>query len=119
MTRPFDEAEVRRALHDAWSLESAVQWTPETPAAGQCNVTAAVVHDLFGGEILRTELPDVTHFYNRVDGRVVDVTDSQFDAPIAYDDTPSSRDAALDGIPEREYGALWTALLAKLGDTED
>jgi hypothetical protein len=64
----FDPDQVARALRKSWSLASARQWTAENPAAGQCNVTALVVHDLFGGELLKTSLPEGDHFYNRIDG---------------------------------------------------
>jgi hypothetical protein len=39
-----------------------------------------VVHDLFGGDILKTSLPDydVDHFYNRIDGVVVDLPGGSF-----------------------------------------
>ncbi len=118
----FDEAAVRAALKVAWSVETAVQWTKENPASGQCNVTAAVVHDLFGGAILRTQLPGVLHYYNQFAGQRVDLTDSQFSAPGAlfeapdtYDDEPTDRGAAMEGIPEAEYNALRSALLAELG----
>lgn len=115
----FDEAAVRNALSQAWSLETAKQWTPECPAAGQCNVTAVVIHDLFGGEILQTALPDdwgdVIHFYNRIDGRVVDLTDSQFTEPIPYDDAPASRDAAMACVREAEYATLLSGIKAALG----
>ena len=121
MSLTYDETAIRRALRQAWSLETAVQWTPENPASGQCNVTAAVILDLFGGEILRTRLPDVWHYYNRIEGRRVDFTDSQFsspgalfDAPTRYDDEATTRDAAMTGIPEREYEALRSALLSAL-----
>lgn len=117
----FDENRVREALAKAWSLETAVQWTEENPASGQCNVTAAVIFDLFGGEILRTHLPEVWHYYNRIDGKRYDLTDSQFtapgarfDAPESYDDEASSRDAAMQGIPQREYDALKAALIGRL-----
>ncbi|MEM8949254.1 MAG: hypothetical protein AAGA21_14740 [Pseudomonadota bacterium] len=122
MARMFDEDFVRTALEKAWSLDSAVQWSAENPANGQCNVTAAVIHDLFGGEILRTRYPSVWHYYNRIDGRRVDLTDSQFSrpgarfsAPERYDDEVSDRDAAMEGIQEREYDALRKALLLHLG----
>ncbi|MEM7044223.1 MAG: hypothetical protein AAF543_15545 [Pseudomonadota bacterium] len=121
MARVFDEHLVRAALDDAWSLETAAQWSAENPANGQCNVTAAVVHDLFGGAILRTRYPTFWHYYNRIDGRRVDLTDSQFSrpgarfpAPDRYDDDVSDRDAAMEGIPEREYDALKKALLLHL-----
>lgn len=113
--RTFNEADVRAALLKAWSLETAKQWTPDCPAAGQCNVTAVVIHDLFGAEILQTALPDVVHFYNRVDGRVVDLTDSQFATPIRYDDAPASRDAAMVCVRESEYEALRAGVDAALG----
>ena len=123
MTLTFDESRIRSVLRDAWSLETAVQWTPENPASGQCNVTAAVIFDLFGGDLLRTRLPDVWHYYNRIDGRRVDFTDSQFDAPGAlfaaperYDDDPTTRDTAMTGIPQQEYDILKAALLSKLQD---
>ena len=98
-----------------------MQWSPENPANGQCNVTAAVIHDLYGGAILRTRYPEVWHYYNRIDARRVDLTDSQFSrpgarfpAPDPYQDAPTDREAAMEGIPEREYAALRTALLRVL-----
>ncbi|MEM8852651.1 MAG: hypothetical protein AAGD34_03060 [Pseudomonadota bacterium] len=122
-TLSYDEGRLRAALAQAWSLETAKQWTPENPASGQCNVTAAVVFDLFGGDILRTRLPGVWHYYNRIDGARVDLTDSQFDAPGAlfprpdiYEDHVSTREAAMVGIPQREYDTLRQALLARLAE---
>ncbi len=121
MRPDYDEARIRQALPRAWSSKTAVQWTAANPASGQCNVTAAVIYDLFGGEILRTRLPDVWHYYNRIDGTRVDFTDSQFhalgalfEAPQAYDDEPTSREAAMTGIPDREYQALRSALVRLL-----
>ncbi|MEM1047331.1 MAG: hypothetical protein AAGL24_14325 [Pseudomonadota bacterium] len=119
----FDETRIREALAKAWSLETAVQWTEENPASGQCNVTTALIFDLFGGEILRTRLPEVWHYYNRIDGERYDLTDSQFTAPgarfaapEAYDDETSSREAAMQTIPQREYDTLKGALLKHLAD---
>lgn len=121
MKPDYDEAVIRKALPRAWSLETAPQWSRENPANGQCNVTAAVIFDLFGGEILRTQLTGVWHYYNQINGERVDFSDSQFTAPgarfaapEAYDDVPSSREAAMEGIPQREYEALRRRLLAAL-----
>ena len=52
----FDPDEVQSALRKSWSLATAHQWTLENPAAGQCNVTALLVHELFGGDLLKTPL---------------------------------------------------------------
>ena len=110
----FAEQTVRDALKASWSIESARQWTPDNPAAGQCNVTAAVVQELFGGEILKTALDEGFHFYNRIGGLPIDFTGSQFANPIAYDDASSDRDEALSGIPKSEYDALTTAVINNL-----
>ncbi|MEO0625004.1 MAG: hypothetical protein AAF183_22840 [Pseudomonadota bacterium] len=118
---PFNEARVRAALRRAWSLETAAQWSVENPPNGQCNVTAAVVCDLFGAEVLRTRMEGIWHYYNRVDAQRMALTDSQFTDPDArfappeiYDDALTTRDAAMEGIPQREYDALRAALLAEL-----
>lgn len=122
MPLEFDKDRVLDALERSWSLETAIQWSAENPANGQCNVTAAVIHDLFGGEILRTWLPDVWHYYNRIDGERCDLTERQFSRPGArfapperYDDEPTASEAAMSGIPQREFDALKSALLARLG----
>lgn len=120
----FDEAGVRMALRKAWSIETAQQWSAENPANGQCNVTAALIHDLFGGEVLRTRMEGIWHYYNRINGVRMDLTDSQFtdpgarfDPPDGYDDDLSSPEAALQTIPQSEYDTLKSRLLQELGRT--
>lgn len=121
MTLKFDETQVRAALAESWSLETAIQWTLENPAAGQCNVTAAVIQDLYGGDILRTQLPGVWHYYNRLEGQRMDLTDGQFFAaeptyspPDPYQDEPTTQAEAMHGIPPREYNTLRERLLSNL-----
>jgi len=111
MRQVFDEFSLRAALASAWSLKTARQWTFDNPAAGQCNVTAVVVHDLFGGDILRTKLPGVDHYYNRIDGVVVDLTDGQFSEPIDYDDELASREEAMICVLDSEYAILRKSLV--------
>ncbi|MCR9213095.1 MAG: hypothetical protein NXI13_05215 [Proteobacteria bacterium] len=110
----FDEPKTRAALWQSWSLETAKQWTAEAPYSGQCNVTAVVAQELFGGDILKTQLPEVMHFYNRIDGVVVDLTDEQFDKPIPYDDAISNREEAMECVLDSEYEILLDALSQNL-----
>ncbi|MCK1739523.1 hypothetical protein IVA80_01205 [Bradyrhizobium sp. 139] len=87
----FDPDEVQSALRKAWSASTSSTWTPNNPAAGQCNVTSLLIHELFGGELLKTPQPAGDHFYNRIEGRRYDFTASQFDQPIAYTDVLTDR----------------------------
>ena len=86
---PFERDRIAAALSYSWSLKTSEQWTPRNPARGQCNVTALLLNELFGGEILKTPLPEGDHFYNRIEGERVDLTDSQFAAPPNYLDVAS------------------------------
>lgn len=76
---------LRTALHHSWSADTSasVGWTETNRAKGQCAVTACVVQDYLGGDILHTvaSLPNgetVSHYFNVVDGRIVDLTQRQF-----------------------------------------
>jgi hypothetical protein len=95
-----------RRLMRAWSVETGSQWRRDNPACGQCSVTALVVQDLLGGEILKTKVAGAWHFYNRIDGRRWDLTVSQFSTPIGYDDLPCSRHEALADTSKQKYAIL-------------
>lgn len=75
------------------ALEVALRasWSPATAAAGygsgesghsgagQCAVTALVIQDVLGGDILRALVGDGSHYWNRLpDGTEVDLTREQF-----------------------------------------
>lgn len=94
------------ALSYSWSLKTSGQWSPLNPARGQCNVTALLLNELFGGEILKTPLPEGDRFYIRVGGERVDLTDSQFAAAVIYLDIAPDRSEALAGTSVSEYEAL-------------
>ncbi|MGD8348521.1 MAG: hypothetical protein PVI79_04765 [Gammaproteobacteria bacterium] len=105
----FDEERVRSALSNSWSPQTAIQWRPDIPALGQCNVTALLVNELFGGRILKTRQRESVHYYNEIDGRRYDFTDSQFDSRIEYDDEQSSRAEVERGVSRDEMNTLRNA----------
>ncbi len=97
---------LRHALVRAWSPASSSKYLAENPARGQCSVTALVLQDIFGGEILKTRTDAGIHFYNRINGERCDLTLSQFDQPIRFDDIVSARDEAFADTSEAQYRAL-------------
>jgi hypothetical protein len=81
--------EVSDAIRSAWSRETSDdpdEWSAENPARGQCAVTALLVRDLLGGEILianvvRDGRRVDRHAWNRLpSGLDLDLTRSQFRA---------------------------------------
>lgn len=92
MTTPRTLTDIERAVRAAWSRETCDpadldDWTPDNPSRGQCGVTALVLNDLLGGDLLVAEVlhPDGTrqgfHWWNQLGrGIEVDLTREQFDA---------------------------------------
>lgn len=113
-SKPFaTPIDLYRALARAWSSETSSPthaWSPTNPAQNHCSVTALIVQDYFGGEILSTRTSGGTHFYNLIDGKRWDLTVSQFAEPIPFDDTRSNREAAFADTSREKYALLNTRL---------
>ena len=83
-------AQIDELVRSCWSRETCdpvdqADWSPAEPARGQCAVTALVVQDLLGGELLLAEVQHAdgsrqgSHYWNRlVSGLEVDLTRTQF-----------------------------------------
>lgn len=76
------------AIRRAWGGDTSADenWTPENPELGQCAVTALILQDIFGGELLRTVANGESHYYNSIDGQIVDLTRAQFDEPLELEE---------------------------------
>lgn len=83
--------EVERAVRAAWGADTCApedlpKWSRSNPARGQCGVTALVLHDLLGGELMRGEVRVNDewvdyHWWNLLGDNVeVDLTREQFTA---------------------------------------
>lgn len=67
--------------------DSRNKWTLDKPYIGQCAVTSLIVNDLLGGDIMRVKVGDESHYYNVVDGKIIDYTAKQYeDTSINYAD---------------------------------
>lgn len=102
-----------RAIASVWSGDTSSPtqgWSPSNRALNHCSITSLIVQDYFGGEILCTRTSGGTHFYNVIEGKKWDLTVSQFNEPIPYDDTASTREAAMADTSPEKY-ALLTARL--------
>jgi hypothetical protein len=82
-------AEIESAIRRSWSLATCDpsdldDWSPTNPSRGQCGVTALVLNDLLGGELLLAEVrrPDGSRqgvrWWTRVAGIEIDLTREQF-----------------------------------------
>jgi len=105
---------IQSALEESWSIESSSKWTKENPAKGQCSVSAVVVYQYFGGEILKTKIDGRWHFYNKINGIKYDFTSGQFEKEIEYSDILSSVEEAEKDSSPKQIGTLMEAFGSKI-----
>lgn len=104
-------------LKNAWCKESCSpslreNWPNGNIAKGQCFVTAVAVRDTFGGEVFELHISEKEiHYYNVVDGEIVDLSSEQFGEHITSDfylaGIPSDISLRLrDPIKKKRYEVL-------------
>ncbi|MGN9906625.1 YunG family protein [Phytohabitans sp. LJ34] len=88
---PWTLGDIEAALRASWAADTCspddverAGWQPGNPAWGQCDITALLLHDLLGGELMlgevwRGAVQEGFHWWNRLaSGVEIDVTRSQF-----------------------------------------
>ncbi|MFE5867862.1 hypothetical protein ACFQ6V_04305 [Streptomyces roseifaciens] len=86
---PWLLTDIECAVRSSWDADTCTpeyrsRWTPDNPARDQCGVTAMVLNDLLGGELIRGEVrvdgvQTDFHWWNRLgEGVEIDLTREQF-----------------------------------------
>lgn len=88
---PLTLTDITQAVRSGWAADTCSAddlarspWTTDNPAWGHCDITALVVHDFFGGELLVGEVyldgeQHGHHWWNRLpSGIEIDLTHEQF-----------------------------------------
>ena len=60
------------------------KWNEENKTLGQCAITALVLNDFLGGKIMRCMSETGSHYYNLINGEIVDLTVYQFNSLPDY-----------------------------------
>lgn len=113
MDAPLSVVDLKGLIAAAWSKETSAdpsQWSPTNPSLGQCAVTALVVQDFLGGELLRALVGQVSHYWNLLpSGGELDLTIGQFGPtpPAANDIAHRTRSYVLSFVEtQRRYEIL-------------
>jgi hypothetical protein len=106
---------VEQVIRASWSRDSCDpvdldDWSTENPARGHCGVTALVVQEHLGGDLLLADVVHAdgsrqgVHYWNRLpDGTEIDLTREQFvDGEVVLEPEVVKRPADLSG--GRVYG---------------
>ena len=77
------QQELEKIIKLSWSKETCYptlqnEWNEENPSLGQCAITALIINDFMGGKIMRCMCVDISHYYNFINNKIVDLTKEQF-----------------------------------------
>ena len=126
---PWTLGEIEAALRASWAADTCspddlarAGWHPENPAWGHCDITALLLHDLLGGELMLGEVwlgaeQQGFHWWNRLaSGVELDLTRSQFvDGQEVVAARPVTRPPGEPGRRREEYRLLRERVAARLG----
>jgi hypothetical protein len=102
----FDRMVVQEALQRTLELDNNPGVTKEKPADGEDTVISLLIHDIFGGEILKTHKKKGWHFYNRINGERIDFTRSKKRKSLSdksFEDIPSNPDETNKYLSQEDY----------------
>jgi hypothetical protein len=106
----FNRTVVQEALKRTWVSDNNPGLISKNSSDGKDSVNSLLIHDIFGGDILKTHNKKGWHFYNRVDGERVDFTGSEMgktDKDNRFEDIPSSPDETFTYFSEEEYSTFF------------
>ncbi len=62
------------------------EWSDENKCVGMCAITSLIINDYFGGDICKIYVDGISHYFNLIENKIVDLTSSQFNHEIDYKD---------------------------------
>ena len=82
---------IKKALLECYSKDMCYykgqdNWNENNKCLGMCAITSLIINDYFGGDICKMHIDDISHYFNLIDNKIVDLTSSQFNDEINYDD---------------------------------
>ena len=116
----FNKMIVHEALKQSLANDSYSNLEPKHKSESEDSLISLLIHDVFGGEILKTHTNKYWHFYNRIEGERVDFTEekSQDENMISkFEDIPSSPDETNDYVDQADYSTFFNKFVRAFEDT--
>ncbi len=109
----------------AWTKETCYpgskdKWSEKIPEIGQCAITALIIQDLFGGDIVKND--KLHHYFNFIDMETLDFTKWQFEEAdfenFDYDRMVDREELLLNDDTKQRYFKLKDNLKTLLGQEQ-
>ena len=90
-------------------------WNNENKCFGMCAITSLIINDYFGGDICKIHVDGISHYFNLIEDKIIDLTSSQFNHEIDYKNYQIiNRQKILTNDTENRYNILKTRLIKKM-----
>ena len=91
------------------------EWNDNNKYFGMCAITSLIINDYFGGNICKIYVEGISHYYNLIEDKIIDLTSSQFNCDIDYKNYQivDSKKILTDDT-KRRYNVLKERLVNKL-----
>lgn len=109
----FDRIVVSEALKNCLG-QSSGRGEPHHSDPEEASIISLLIHDIFGGEILKTHFKKGWHFYNRIEGKRIDFTNSDLNnssEAIQFEDIPSTPGETYTYFEDAEYSTFLTRFI--------
>jgi hypothetical protein len=110
----FNKVIVYEALKRSQTSDQDIKLSNAQPTAAQDTLISLLIHDVFGGEILKTHKKKDWHFYNRIDGERVDFTS---DKTNVFEDIPTTPDETYDYVDQIDYSTFFMRFVRAFEET--
>jgi hypothetical protein len=116
----FNKMVVYEALKKSMALESSRRSSPVIQPGVQDSFVSLLIHDVFGGEILKTHGKKDWHFYNRIDGERIDFSGSELQKSAEdnkFEDIPSTPDETHSYVDQTDYSTFFMRFVRAFEET--
>ncbi|MBE6149555.1 MAG: hypothetical protein E7170_02390 [Firmicutes bacterium] len=91
------------------------EWNDNNKCFGMCAITSLIINDYFGGVICKIHVNEISHYYNLIDNKIIDLTVAQFNCEIDYTNYEIvDRKIILTEDTKNRYNKLKERLINKL-----
>jgi hypothetical protein len=114
MKTMFNRLVVNEALKNCILQENNPKNRICSPGASQDRFISLLLHDIFGGEILKTHIKRGWHFYNRIDGERIDFTRSNrvnSASDHSFEDIPSTPAETCNNVEQVDYSIFFLSFV--------
>ena len=101
---------VQKTLNAIWIDKNMVREYDNLPLNDLSSLTSILVHNIFGGEILKKHHKNGWHFYNRIDGERIDFTEPEANNASEnnfIEDLPSSSEETYEYFEQEDYSTFF------------